>query len=161
MTPFPSAYDIDDETRQDKTRQDYAPPSSSSEPASSFLLLSCHGPQVIVAPFFYSCLVVSFFLHLFWGWGHEAISHGVCESGWRHEESGRVGYTCFISCQYAEEIPHVRGSAGGKFIRIHTLLISFPRCIQCSSKRHGGPILRFKTLGPMAVIIHDARRIVQ
>lgn len=55
----------------------------------------------------------------------------------------------------------MRGSAGGKFTRIHTLHISFPRCIQCSSKRHGGRILRFKTLGPMAVIIHDARRIVQ
>jgi len=52
-----------DKTRQDKTRQDYAPPSSSSsEPASSFLLLSCHGPQVIVAPFF---ILVMWFLSSF------------------------------------------------------------------------------------------------
>jgi hypothetical protein len=50
MNPFSSAYDIDDETRQEKTRL-YAP-SSASEPTSSFPLLSCHGPQVIVAPLF-------------------------------------------------------------------------------------------------------------
>jgi hypothetical protein len=136
---YSSAYDIDDETRQDDA------PSSHSIPASLFSIhfflehtiwCSRSVTLLVLLRFINRCRT------------HESIHHGVYGLVRRYEEFA-VGYICRrgITTGVADH-----NSNSKSYMLIFILLVYVYRILQCCLRR-ACSILRFKILGPMDPMI--------